>query len=127
MLALAAGVGAEFMAAEMQREAHLGDLDATELEAADAVPLADRRPAVAARGCAAAGARMKHVPDEAASRSRVFALDGDAEAPSPAAHHAVRARASHRLDDRLDDFVRGVAGAERDRKPGIGPDDRALL
>ena len=31
---------------------------------------------------------MKHVPDEAAARARVLALDGDAEAAAPAAHDA---------------------------------------
>src|SRR5262249_32138592 len=83
---LAAGVGTEFVPAEMQRKAHLCDLDAAEFDATDGVPLADRRPAVAAGRRAAARPRMKHVPDETAAGARIFALDGDAESSSPAAH-----------------------------------------
>ena len=82
-LPVAAGAGAEFMTAEVQRKAHLGDLDAAELEAADRVPLADRRPAVAAGRRAAAGPRLEHVPDEIAAGARVLALDRDAGSGGP--------------------------------------------
>src|SRR5262249_7702975 len=47
-LPLAAGVGAKFVPLEQQRKARLGHLAAAELQAAHRVPLADRRPAVAA-------------------------------------------------------------------------------
>ena len=47
MLAVAAGAGTEFMLPEMQGKAYLGNLEAAELQPADGVPLADRRPAVA--------------------------------------------------------------------------------
>src|SRR5262249_61389765 len=66
MLAVAAGIGEVLVVAEMQGKARLRDLDAAEFQAADGVPLADRRPAVAAGRGAAAGPRVKHVPDEAA-------------------------------------------------------------
>src|SRR5258708_1337916 len=82
-LSVAARIGAEFMLPEMQREAHFGDLQTAEFEAAHRVPLADRRPAVAAGRGAAAGAGVKHVPDEIAPGSRVFALDRDPEPAAP--------------------------------------------
>ena len=41
-LPVAAGPGAEFMMAEVQGKAHLGNLDAAEFDAADRVPFADR-------------------------------------------------------------------------------------
>src|SRR5918992_1673515 len=91
MLSVAAGAGAEFMHAEMQGKAHFGDLQAAELQPADRVPLADRRPAVAAGRRAAAGPRLKQVPDEILTRARVFALDCDAKAAAPARHCALRA------------------------------------
>src|ERR1700675_1103237 len=69
-LSVAAGAGTEFMLPEMQRETHFGDLQTAEFEAADRVPFADRRPAVAAGRGAAAGAGVKHVPDEFAPGSR---------------------------------------------------------
>src|SRR5207249_1132347 len=71
-LSVAAGTGTEFMLAEMQRETHFGDFETAEFEAADRVPLADRRPAVTAGRSAAAGAGVKHVPDEIAPGARVF-------------------------------------------------------
>src|ERR1700760_4325131 len=74
MLSVAAGIGEILVMAEMQGEARFRDFDAAEFQAADGVPLADRRPAVAARRGAAAGARVEHVPDEAAAGHRVLAL-----------------------------------------------------
>ena len=47
-LPVATGACAEFMVPEIEGKARLGDLDASELDAADRVPFADRRPAVAA-------------------------------------------------------------------------------
>src|SRR5438445_470585 len=47
-LAVATGTFAEFMAAKVQWEARLGNFETTEFETAHRVPLADRRPAVAA-------------------------------------------------------------------------------
>src|ERR1700704_3982265 len=72
-LSVAARTGAEFMLPEMQRETHFRNFETAEFEAANRVPLADRRPAVAAGGGAAAGAGVKHVPDEIAPGSRIFA------------------------------------------------------
>src|SRR4051794_38748143 len=54
-LAIAAGAFAKFMLTEMQRETRLGNFDAAEFQTAYRMPLADRRPAVAARRRAAAG------------------------------------------------------------------------
>src|SRR5450755_3356700 len=65
-LPVTAGTGAKFMMGKVQGESHLGDLDAAELDAADRMPFADRRPAVAARRGTAAGPRLKHVPDKIA-------------------------------------------------------------
>ena len=48
MLAVTPGAGAKFMRAEMQRKARFGHLETAEFESADRMPLADRRPAVAA-------------------------------------------------------------------------------
>ena len=45
----ATGIGAEFVAAEEQREAHLGDFEAAELDAARRLPLARTGPAVTRR------------------------------------------------------------------------------
>ena len=126
-LAVAARARAKFMVAEMQRKPHFGDFDAAELDAAHGVPFADRRPAVAARRGAAAGPGLKHVPDEISPRAWILALDRNPEAASPAGHRAFRTRGRHRLDDRLDDLVRGMAGAERYRASRIGPDDGALF
>src|SRR4051794_29762790 len=83
-LTIAAGAGAEFVMTEVEREAHLGHFDAAELQAANAVPFADRGITVATRRCATTGPRLKHVPDEIAATPRVLALDGDTEAPAPA-------------------------------------------
>ena len=44
--------------------------------------------------------------------ARIVPLDGQAKAPPPAAHHAVGTDGRHRLDDRLDDLVRRMAGAQ---------------
>ena len=126
-LAVAAGAGAEFMVAEMQGKAHLGDFEAAELQPADRMPLADRRPAVAARRRAAAGPRLEQMPDEILAGARVFALDRDPEPAAPAGHRALRAGRRQRLHDRLDDFIRGMAGAQRHRPARIGPHHRALL
>ena len=82
-LAVAAGIGQEFVVAEMQREARFRHFEAAEFQAADRMPLPDRRPAVAARRRAAAGTRMKQVPDEAAAGARILALHRDAETGGP--------------------------------------------
>ena len=47
-LSVSTRTGTEFVVTEMQGKPYLGDLNATELDAADRVPFADRRPAVAA-------------------------------------------------------------------------------
>ena len=62
------------------------------------------QPSPAGRG-AAARPRLEHVPDEASAGARIAALDGDAEAPTPAGHRAIRAGGRQRLDDRLDDLL----------------------
>ena len=49
ILPVAAGIGAELVAPEEQRKAHLGDFEAAELDAARRLPLAGARPAVADR------------------------------------------------------------------------------
>ena len=127
MLAVAAGARAEFMRAEMQGKAHLGDFEAAELQPADRMPFADRRPAVAARRRAAAGPRLEQMPDEILAGARVLALDCDPEPPAPAGHRALRAGRRQRLHDGFDDFIRGMAGAQRHRPARIGPHHRALF
>src|SRR5947209_12595607 len=119
--AVAAGIRAELMPRKEQRKPRLGDFQAAELDAAGRMPLARAGPAVARRRGAAAWARLKHVPDEAALRARIAALDGNAEAPPPARHGAVGSGGSERLDHRLDDLVGAVAGAQRHRRARIGP------
>src|SRR5665213_628598 len=89
--AVPARAGAIFVVTEIQGKPHLGDFDAAELDAADRMPFADRRPAVAAGGSAAAGPRLEHVPDEIPSRARILALDRDAEAAAPSRHGSLRA------------------------------------
>src|SRR5215475_380401 len=74
--AVAAGIRAELVAREEQREAHLGDLQAAELDAAGGMPFADARPAVAGGRAAASRARLEHVPDEWPVAARVLPLDG---------------------------------------------------
>ena len=91
------------------------------------MPFPGRVPAVAARRGARAGAGVEHVPDERLSGARVFALDGDAEALAPAGHGALRTGGRQRLDDRLDDLLAAMAGAERDRRAFVGPHDGALF
>ena len=49
VLASATGIGAEFMAPEEQRETHLGDFEAAELDAACRLPLPRTGPAVTRR------------------------------------------------------------------------------
>src|SRR6185436_133366 len=104
-----------------------GDLDAAEFQASDAVPLADRRIAIAARRRAAPRPRLEHVPDEIASVARILALDGDAEAAAPTRHGARWTGRRQRLDDSFNDFVGGMDGAQRHRPARIGPHDGALL
>ena len=125
--AVAAAVGAELMAPEEQRKAHLVHLDAAELDAARRLPLAGGRPAVAGRGGAAAWPRLEQMPDERLGCARVDALDGDAEAPPPAGHGALRTSRRQRADDRLDDLLAAVIGAQRDRRAGARPHDGAFL
>ena len=126
-LAVATGTFAEFMAAEVQGKARLGDFETAELEAADRVPFADRRPAVAAGGSPAARPRLEQVPDEILAGSRVFALDRDPVSAAPSGHRALRTGGRHRFHDRFDDLVGGMAGAQRHRPARIGPDNRALF
>src|SRR3984893_13290257 len=125
MLSVAAGIGEVLVMAEMQGKARFRDLDAAEFQAADSVPLADRRPAVAARRSAAARPGVEHVPDESALGSGVLTLNRDAEAPAPAGHDAIGTGAGERFHDRLHDLVGRMAGAHRHRLAGIGPDDGA--
>src|SRR5215472_8820591 len=96
----AAGIRAKLVPCKEQRKARLGDFQAAELDAAGGMPLARAGPAVARGRSAAAGARLKHVPDEAAFAARIAALDGDAEAPAPACHGAVGSGGRKRLDHR---------------------------
>src|SRR3954447_3850744 len=103
------------MVREMQGKSCLRYLDAAELDAADRVPFADRGPAVAARRGAAAGTGLEHMPDEVSSGARIFSLDRDAEAPAPSRHGAIRAGCGERLDDCLDDLIRGMTRAKGDR------------
>ena len=81
--AVAAAVRPELVAPEEQRKAHLGDLEAAELDAAGCLPLAGRRPAVARDRGAAAGPRLEQVPDERVAAARIGALDRDPKAPCP--------------------------------------------
>ena len=118
-LAVAAGIGAVLVMQEQERKAHLGHLDRAELDAAGRVPLADRVIAVAGDRAAAAGPRLEQMPDEAAARARVLALDGDAEAAAPAAHDAIGAGRRQRHHDRLDDLVRAVARAHGHGRPSL--------
>src|SRR5258708_33681836 len=111
----------------MQRETRFRDLEAAEFQAADRMPLPDRRPAVAAWRGAAAGTRMEQVPDEAAAGARILALDRDAKPAAPSGHDAIRAGRGERFDDSLDDLVRWMAGAQRHRPSRIPPYEGALL
>ena len=88
---VAAAVRPELVTPEEQREAHLGNLQAAELDAARGLPLARARPAVAGRRGAAAGPRLEQMPDEGLARARIDALDRDAEAAAPTRHGALRA------------------------------------
>src|SRR6266536_4441658 len=119
--AIAAGIRAELVAREEQRKSRLGYFQAAELDAAGRMPLARAGPAVAHWRGAAARSRLKHVPDEASVRTRIAALDGDAEAPAPTRHGAVRTGGSQRLDHRLDDLIAAVAGAQSHRGTSVGP------
>src|SRR5512145_239390 len=123
---LAPGVGQELVAAEEEREADLGDLQAAELDAARGLPLAGRRPAIPGRGGATAGPSLEHVPDEGAAGAGMGALQRDAEAPPPAGHRALRTGAGQRLDDGLGDLLGAVIGAERDGGGRPRPGHRAL-
>ena len=53
--------------------------------------------------------------------------DGDAEAPAPARHRPLGACRRQRPDDRLDDLLAAVVGAQRHRRARSRPDDGALL
>src|SRR5262245_25697754 len=127
MRAVAAGVGAELVVLERQRKARLGDLDAAELDPARRLALAGRLPAIARDRGAAAGPRVKHVPDEWPPRARIDALDRDAEPPAPAGDCTIREGGRQRLDDGLGDLLRAVIGGERHRSRRIRPHDRPLL
>src|SRR6185312_491580 len=126
-LAVAAGIGAAFVAAEEEREAHFGDFQAAELDAARRLPLAAARPAIARRRGAAARSGLEEMPDELATVARVLTRDGYAEAAAPAGHGAVGAGWSQRGDDRLDDLLAAMIGGERHRRAFVGPDDRPRL
>ena len=77
------------MAAEEQREAHLGDFEAAEFDPAGGLPFTGAGPPVAGRRRPAARPRLKEMPDEWFTEPRVLALNRDAEAASPAGHRAV--------------------------------------
>src|SRR5947208_3493632 len=79
-----AGIGAESVTGEEQREASLGDFESAELDPAGGLPFPGARPAVAGRRRPATGPRLEEMPDERFIGPRVLALDGDAEAASPA-------------------------------------------
>src|SRR5579859_1030690 len=87
-LAVAATVGAEFVAAKEQRETHLRHLEAAEFDAARRLPLPGAGPAVARGRGAAAGPGLEQVPDEGPVPAGIAALDRYPEAPAPAGHGA---------------------------------------
>ena len=124
---VAAAVGAELVAAEEEREAHLVHLDAAELDAAGRLPLAAAGQPSPADEAPPPGRAWNRCQMNGRVGARIDALDGDAEAPSPAGHRALRAGGRQRPDDRLDDLLAAVVGAQRDRRAGPRPDDRAFL
>jgi len=126
MCARAARTDAKFVMREMLGKSHFRDLDAGELDAAGRMPFAGVGPAIASRRRAAARAGVEEMPDEAAVRARILALDRDAEASRPAGHCAVGAGRREGDDDRLDDLLRAVARRQRDRRAFSRPHDRAL-
>src|SRR5205823_5401502 len=111
-------IRAEFVRLEEQRKAHFGDFEAAEFDAARRLPLAAAGPAIAGRGRAAAGPRLKEMPDKGlaagiairSGRARVLALDRDAKAAAPAGHRPVGAGRRQRLDDRFDNFLAAMIG-----------------
>src|SRR4051812_33396547 len=136
VLPVSGRAGQELMRLEEQGEARLGHLDAAEFQAAGGVPLARSRPAIAARGAAAARPGVEHVPDEAPgffmparireTPSGILAGDRHAEAAAPAAHGAVRAAMLQGADDGFHDLVRAMAGAHGHRRALPRPDHGAL-
>ena len=96
ILAVAARIGAEFVALEEQRKAHLGDFEAAELDAARRLPLAGAGPAVAGRRGAAARPRLEEMPDErpAASRGSLPWIAMRKRRPQPAIARSGQAGAS---------------------------------
>src|SRR5205823_12261933 len=129
----AARIRPEFMCLEEQGGAHFGDFEAAEFDPAGGLPFTAAGPAIAGRGRAAAGPRLKEMPDKRLAagpairpgRAWVLALDRDAEPAAPAGHRALRTGRCQRLDDRLDDFLAAMIGRQSDRRAGISPDDRA--
>src|SRR5215467_16270419 len=123
------------MRLEKQWETYLGDFEAAEFDAARRLPFPTARPAVAGSGRAAARPRLEEMPDEGlaagatvgSGSAGILALDRDAEAAAPAGHRAPGAGRRERLYDRLDDLLAAVVGRQRNRRAGIGPDDRAGL
>ena len=101
---------------EEQRKAHLGDLDAAELDAAGACHSpAPGQPSPAAEP-PPPGRAWNKCQMNGLLGARVAALDGDAEAPAPAGHRPLGACRRQRLDDRLDDLLAAVVGAQRHRR-----------
>src|SRR5579864_2195792 len=125
VLAGAAGIRAELVRLEKQRETRLGHFEAAELDAASRVPFAGAGPAVAVRRGPAARTALEEMPKERPLRPRVLALDRDAEAAAPAGHRALRAGRRQRLDDRLDDLLAAMARAQGQWQALVGPDDRS--
>src|SRR5206468_10749453 len=111
ILSGATRIGTELVAREKQREAHLGHLEAAELDAAGAVPFAGSGPAIAGDRGPAARPPLKEMPEERPLAARVLALDRDAKAAPPPGHRALGAGRRQRLDDRLYDFLAAMAGA----------------
>src|SRR5438105_15101981 len=112
------------MCLEEQREAHFGDFEAAEFDPAGGLPFTAAGPAVAGRGRAAAGPRLKEMPDERLAagpairpgRARVFALYRDAKAAAPAGHRTFGAGRRQGLDDRLDELLAAMIGRQGHRR-----------
>src|SRR4029453_11092850 len=120
MHAVAAGVGAELVVREREREARLGDLYAAELDAAGGLALARGLPAVAGYGGAAARRGVEHVPDERTTRRRIPPLDRGPEASPPACEGRLGTGRRQRPDDRLGNLLRAAVGGGRHRGPRGG-------
>ena len=126
VFAVAAGIGPVLVPPEIQGKAAFRDLDRAELQSPGGMPFPRAVPAVAPRRGPGAGTGVEHMPDERFTVARVLALDGNAEAPAPAGHGAVRAGGRQGPDDGLYDFLGAMGRGQGDRRAGIGPNHAAL-